>query len=109
MQGVNINRYMSLGFAIGAGLTGLAGSLLATIFAVNSGLGTAITIKAFIMVMLGGAGVVSGAIAGAFVLGLLEAFGYAYIPGSTTFLLIFVGIIIFLVVRPQGIMGKPWG
>ncbi len=109
LQGVNINRYMSLGFAIGAGLTGLAGSLLATIFAVNSGLGTAVTIKAFIMVMLGGAGVVSGAIAGAFVLGLLEAFGYEYIPGSTTYLLIFVGIIIFLVVRPQGIMGKPWG
>ena len=57
----------------------------------------------------GGAGVVSGAIVGAFVLGFCEALGYAYIPGSTTYLLIFLGLIIFLVVRPQGIMGKPWG
>lgn len=109
LQGVNINRYGALGFALGAGLTGLAGSLLATVFAVNSGLGTAVSIKAFIMVMLGGAGVVSGAIAGAFVLGFLESFGYAYIPGSMTYMLIFAGMIIFLVFRPQGIMGKPWG
>jgi len=109
LQGVNINRYGALGFALGAGLTGLAGSLLATVFAVNSGLGTAISIKAFIMVMLGGAGVVSGAIAGAFLLGFLESFGYAYIPGSVTYMLIFAGMIIFLVFRPQGIMGKPWG
>ena len=85
------------------------GALLATIFAVNSGLGTAVSIKAFIMVMLGGAGVVSGAIAGAFVLGFLEAFGQAYIPGSMTYMLIFIAMIIFLVFRPQGIMGKPWG
>ena len=61
------------------------------------------------MVMLGGAGVVSGAIIGAFVLGLSEAIGYAYIPGSMTYLLIFVGLILFLIIRPQGIMGKPWG
>ncbi len=109
LQGVNIDRYSALGFALGAGLAGLAGGLLVTVFAVNSGLGTSISIKAFIMVMLGGAGVVSGAIIGAFVLGFCEALGYAYIPGSMTYLLIFAGLIIFLVVRPQGIMGKPWG
>ena len=61
------------------------------------------------MGMLGGAGVVSGAIAGAFVLVFPESFGYAYIPGSVTYMLIFAGMIIFLVFRPQGIMGKPWG
>jgi branched-chain amino acid transport system permease protein len=109
LQGVNINRYNALGFAIGAGLTGLAGALLISIFAVNSGLGTAISIKAFIMVMLGGAGVVSGAIVGAFVLGFAEAFGYAFLPGSTTYLIIFIALIAFLVIRPHGIMGKPWG
>lgn len=109
LQGVNINRYSALGFAIGAGLTGFAGALLVTVFAVNSGLGISVSIKAFIMVMLGGAGVVSGAIIGAFVLGYAEALGYALIPGSMTYLLIFIGLIMFLVLRPQGIMGKPWG
>ena len=109
LQGVNVNRYSALGFGIGAGLTGLAGALLVTVLAVNSGIGTSVSIKAFIMVMLGGAGVVSGAIIGAFVLGLSEAIGYAYIPGSMTYLLIFVGLILFLIIRPQGIMGKPWG
>lgn len=109
LQGVNINRYSALGFAIGAGLTGFAGALLVTVFAVNSGLGISVSIKAFIMVMLGGAGVVSGAIIGAFVLGYAEALGYAFIPGSMTYLLIFIGLIMFLVLRPQGIMGKPWG
>ncbi len=61
------------------------------------------------MVMIGGAGVVSGAIFGAFVLGFAEAFGYYFIPGSMTYLLIFIALIVFLNFRPQGIMGKPWG
>ncbi|MBN9074394.1 MAG: branched-chain amino acid ABC transporter permease [Rhizobiales bacterium] len=109
LQGVNIALYSGVGFAIGSALAGLAGSLLVTIFAVNSGMGTAISIKAFIMVMLGGAGIVSGAIVGAFVLGMVEALGYAFLPGSVTYLVIFVGLILFLVIRPNGIMGKPWG
>ncbi|WIJ25806.1 branched-chain amino acid ABC transporter permease [Devosia sp. RR2S18] len=109
LQGVNIQAYSALGFMIGAGLAGLAGALLITVLSVNSGMGTSISIKAFIMVMLGGAGVIPGAIIGAFVLGFAEAFGYAFIPSSMTYLLIFVGLIIFLIIRPQGVMGKPWG
>lgn len=109
LQGVNISQYSSLGFAIGAALAGLAGALLVTVAGVNSGLGTAISIKAFVMVMIGGAGVVSGAILGAFVLGFAESIGYYLFPGSVMYLLIFIGLIIFLIFRPQGIMGKPWG
>src|SRR5207249_118627 len=75
LQGVDIKRYSALGFALGAALAGLAGGLLVTVFAVNAGAGTPISIKAFIMIMIGGAGVVSGAILGAFVLGFSEALG----------------------------------
>src|SRR5438128_1508071 len=57
----------------------------------------------------GVAPVVAGAILGAFVLGFSEALGYFFIPGSTTYLMILVGLIVFLIFRPQGIMGKPWG
>jgi len=109
LMGVNVGRISALGFGIGAALAGLAGGLLVTTSAINSGIGTAISIKAFIMIMIGGAGVVAGAILGGIVLGFTEAIGYALIPGSVTYLLIFVGLIIFLIIRPQGIMGKPWG
>jgi branched-chain amino acid transport system permease protein len=109
LMGVDVDRISALGFGIGAMLAGLAGGLLITISAVNAGIGTVTSIKAFIMIMIGGAGVVAGAILGAIVLGFAEAIGYALIPGSTTYLLIFVGLILFLIIRPQGIMGKPWG
>jgi branched-chain amino acid transport system permease protein len=109
LMGVNVGRISALGFGIGAALAGLAGGLLITTSAINSGIGTAISIKAFIMIMIGGAGVVAGAILGGIVLGFTEAIGYALIPGSMTYLLIFIGLIIFLILRPQGIMGKPWG
>jgi branched-chain amino acid transport system permease protein len=82
---------------------------LATIFPVFSGSGTAISIKSFIMIIIGGAGVVSGAIVGGFVLGMTESVGYGLIPGSMTYLLIFCAVILLLALRPQGIMGKPWG
>ncbi len=107
LMGVDVERISALGFALGAGLAGIAGGLLVTLSGVNAGIGTALSTKAFIMIMIGGAGVVAGAILGAVVLGFAEAVGYALIPGSTTYLLIFVGLILFLVLRPQGIMGKP--
>jgi branched-chain amino acid transport system permease protein len=109
LMGVNINRYRALGFAIGAAFAGIAGGLLVTLFAVNAAAGTPISIKAFIMIMIGGAGVVSGAILGAVVLGFSEAVGYFFLPGSLTYLLILVALIVFLLFRPQGIMGRPWG
>jgi branched-chain amino acid transport system permease protein len=109
LMGVDVGRISAMGFGIGAALAGLAGALLVTVSGVNAGIGTAISTKAFIMIMIGGAGVVAGAILGGVVLGFAEAIGYALIPGSTTYLLIFVGLILFLILRPQGIMGKPWG
>lgn len=109
LMGVDVERISAIGFGIGAGLAGLAGALLVTISGVNSGIGTPISTKAFIMIMIGGAGVVAGSILGAIVLGFAEAIGYALIPGSITYLLIFLALILFLILRPQGIMGKPWG
>jgi branched-chain amino acid transport system permease protein len=43
------------------------------------------------------------------VLGFMESIGYALLPGSMTYLVIFLAVIAFLIVRPQGIMGRPWG
>jgi branched-chain amino acid transport system permease protein len=109
LMGVNVDRVAAYGFALGAALAGLAGGLLVTVFGVNSGVGNVYSIKAFIMIMIGGAGVVPGAILGAIVLGFVEAIGYQLLPGSITYLLIFIALIVFLIFRPQGLLGKPWG
>jgi branched-chain amino acid transport system permease protein len=109
LMGVNCERMSALGFGLGAALAGLAGALLVTVMAVNAGAGTVISIKAFTMIMIGGAGVVSGAILGGFVLGFAEAIGYQLFTGQSTYLFIFIALILFLIIRPQGIMGKPWG
>lgn len=107
LMGVDIDKISMMGFAIGASLAGVAGGLLALIFPIFSGSGGTLSIKAFIMIMIGGAGVVPGAIIGGFILGMLESIGYGLIPGSVTYLLILSAIILLLIIRPLGIMGKP--
>lgn len=109
LMGINVDKYGIYGFALGAMLAGVVGGLLASITGVSSGIGAGISVKAFTMVMIGGAGVISGAIWGGLILGMVEAFGLSYLPGDITYLLIFTSLMIFLLIRPQGLMGKPWG
>jgi branched-chain amino acid transport system permease protein len=111
LMGVNVDRYSMIGFAMGAMLAGLVGGLLVTITGVNLGMGGPTSIKAFMMVMIGGAGVISGAIAGGVILGFMEATGLVLLAsyGDVTYLVIFVSLMIFLAIRPNGLMGKPWG
>lgn len=111
LMGVNVDRYSMIGFALGALLAGGVGSLLVTITGVNSGIGGPISIKAFLMVMIGGAGVVGGAIAGGFILGMMESVGLTVLReyGDITYLVIFALLMVFLSIRPNGLMGKPWG
>jgi branched-chain amino acid transport system permease protein len=111
LMGVNVDRYSMIGFALGAMLAGVVGGLLVTITGVNSGIGGPISIKAFMMVMIGGAGVISGAIAGGFILGMMESVGLTVLRsyGDITYLVIFASLMVFLSIRPQGLMGKPWG
>ena len=111
LMGINVDRYSMIGFAVGAMLAGLVGGLLVVITGINAGIGGPISIKAFLMVMIGGAGVVPGAIIGGFILGMMESFGLFYLRsyGDITYLVIFAALMIFLSIRPQGLMGKPWG
>lgn len=111
LMGVDVDRYSMIGFAMGAMLAGLVGGLLVSITGVNLGMGGPTSIKAFMMIMIGGAGVISGAIAGGFILGMLESVGLSLLAGygDITYLAIFASLMIFLAFRPQGLMGKPWG
>jgi branched-chain amino acid transport system permease protein len=111
LMGVNVDRYSMIGFALGAMLAGLVGGLLVTITGINLGMGGPTSIKAFMMIMIGGAGVISGAIAGGFILGMMESIGLTVLAvyGDITYLVIFASLMVFLAFRPQGLMGKPWG
>lgn len=111
LMGVQVDRYSMIGFALGAMLAGLVGGLLVTITGVNLGMGGPTSIKAFMMIMIGGAGVISGAIAGGFILGMMESIGLTALAayGDITYLVIFASLMVFLAIRPQGLMGKPWG
>lgn len=111
LMGVDVDRYSMIGFALGAMLAGIVGGLLVTITGVNLGMGGPTSIKAFMMVMIGGAGVISGAIIGGFILGMMESVGLTVLSqyGNITYLVIFISLMIFLSLRPQGLMGKPWG
>jgi branched-chain amino acid transport system permease protein len=111
LMGVKVDRYSMIGFALGAMLAGVVGGMLVTITGVSSGIGGPISIKAFMMVMIGGAGVVGGAIAGGFILGMMESVGLSVLHayGDITYLVIFAALMVFLSLRPNGLMGKPWG
>jgi branched-chain amino acid transport system permease protein len=111
LMGVDVKLYSMIGFALGAMLAGVVGGLLVTITGVNLGMGGPTSIKAFMMIMIGGAGVISGAIAGGFILGMMESIGLTVLAayGDITYLVIFASLMLFLAIRPQGLMGKPWG
>jgi branched-chain amino acid transport system permease protein len=109
LQGVNIHKISSLGWAIGAALAGLAGGLVAPIFMIYAGIGGETTLKTFLMMLIGGFGSVPGSIVGGMLLGFMEAFGYAFLPGTITYLIVFCAVILLLILRPQGIIGRPAG
>ena len=111
LMGVEVDRYSMIGFALGAMLAGIVGGLLVTITGVNSGIGGPISIKAFMMVMIGGAGVVGGAIAGGFILGMMESVGLTVLRdyGDITYLVIFAALMVFLSIRPQRADGQAVG
>ena len=111
LMGVDVDRYSMIGFALGAMLAGIVGGLLVTITGINLGMGGPTSIKAFMMIMIGGAGVISGAILGGFILGMMESVGLTVLAssGEIPYLAIFATLMVFLAIRPQGLMGKPWG
>jgi len=79
-MGVNIKRIFTLVFALGAALCGLAGALLGPLLSVHVGMGESIIILAFVVVVIGGAGSVKGALMGALAIGMLDTLGRALLP-----------------------------
>ena len=107
LMGINVDTTISLTFAIGCALAAIAGILYANCYPmINTTLGSLPGIKAFIAAVLGGIGSIPGAVIGAFILGMVEAMTKAYISSQLTDTIVFAILILMLVFKPAGILGK---
>ncbi len=104
LMGINIERVYLVTFAIGSALVGVAGALLTPLYPVFPTVGTYFVLAAFVVVVLGGLGNLTGALLGGFIIGLVEAFSGFYVPELKE-AVYFVVFIIVLLVRPTGLFG----
>lgn len=111
VTGINPLRMNNIAFAIGASLAGAAGALIAPIFSIVPDVGVLPSLRAFIIVVLGGMGSIKGAIIGGIIIGLVESVGAGLIPDMSRALAYreLYGLIIFALVllfRPRGLFGE---
>jgi branched-chain amino acid transport system permease protein len=105
-QGIFPSRMFPMAFAIAMALAGLTGALVTPILVLEPHLGEAMLLKSFIVVILGGLGSVTGATLAALIVGMVEAYSSVYLGGSQGALVLFVIVLIILLVRPSGLMGR---
>jgi branched-chain amino acid transport system permease protein len=108
LMGINVNQVISLTFAIGSALAATAGILIALDFKVYPTMGAMAGLKAFVAAVVGGIGNITGAMIGGILLGLLETFGVAVlgIPQGLKDTIAFGVLILILLVKPEGLLGK---
>ena len=107
LMGVNVNATIALTFAIGSALAAIAGVLLCSAYpTLTPTTGAMPGIKAFVAAVLGGIGSIPGAFIGGILLGVLENLSKAYISSKLSDAIVFSVLIIVLLVRPTGILGK---
>ncbi len=106
-QGVRPTLMFPLAFALATGLAGLTGALVTPILMLSPTVGDPVLVTSFLTVILGGLGSIAGATIAAFVVGIVEAYSSVYLGGSTGALALFVLVLVILVVRPTGLLGRP--
>ncbi|MBW2056398.1 MAG: branched-chain amino acid ABC transporter permease [Deltaproteobacteria bacterium] len=102
--GIDISRYFTVVFGLGVAIAGAAGVLMAPILSVHPHMGDGIIITAFIVVVVGGLGSLSGAALAGILIGILESFSVILFPAFTGAMM-YVVMVIVLLFRPQGLLG----
>ncbi len=103
--GINTSLIYAAVFAFGGVLAGLAGGLAAPVRSMSPGMGFSILIESFIVTVIGGMGSVSGALVGALLIGLIRSFGTIGFPLFVEGLM-FLAMVLILILRPNGLLGK---
>ncbi|MFT4277930.1 MAG: branched-chain amino acid ABC transporter permease [Rhodopseudomonas sp.] len=106
LMGVDVKSIYAVAFGLGAPLAGCAGVLMALIFPISPLTSSTYLGKAFVVCVLGGLGSVSGALAGGLLLALVETIGSTWFGPSHATTLSFALLIAFLILRPQGLVGR---
>ena len=107
LMGINVNRTISMTFAIGSALAAIAGVLLCSYSPVlKPTTGSMPGIKAFTAAVFGGIGSIPGAFLGGILLGIIEAMAQAYISTQLSNSILFAVLIVVLLVKPSGLLGK---
>ncbi|MBI4313254.1 MAG: branched-chain amino acid ABC transporter permease [Candidatus Omnitrophica bacterium] len=107
LMGINIHRVIASTFVIGSSLAGMGGVLFGMYYStINFHDGYMTGLKAFTAAVLGGIGNVPGAMAGGFLLGLLEGFGAGYVSSQWKNVFAFVVLVLLLIFRPHGLLGE---
>lgn len=106
LSGIDTRRVALLTFAISGALAAVAGSLIAPLVLVFPTMGTVVTLKAFVIVILGGMGSVPGAILGGYLLALAETMAGTYVAFAFSELIAFALLVLVLAVRPTGLFAK---
>jgi branched-chain amino acid transport system permease protein len=105
LMGVNINNVLAVCFGLGLAMAGIAGSLISTLYAIQTSMGLQYTVIAMIVVVLGGLGSITGAMIGGLILGIVSQV-VTYFQPTMTFIAYYVIFIVLLLARPKGILGK---
>ena len=107
LMGINVNGTIALTFAIGSALAAIAGVLLCSTYpSLTPYTGAMPGIKAFVAAVFGGIGSIPGAMIGGILLGIIEILGKAYISSQMADAIVFAVLIVVLLVKPTGILGK---
>jgi branched-chain amino acid transport system permease protein len=106
LMGVNVKRMSVLATGIGAGLAAVAGSLISPTYYIFPQVGQPFTLKAFVIVVLGGMGSVMGATVGGILIGATESLAGAYISSGLKDLVVYVLFLLILLFKPAGLFGK---
>src|SRR5580698_634804 len=106
VQGIRVEIIFPVAFVLGVSLAAFAGVLMAPVWSVSPFIGLAPTLKAFVIVVIGGLGSVPGAVAGGLLIGLIESFAGTFVSASLAEILQFLVVIAVVLLRPQGLLGR---